>query len=329
MSTMDCADIKALLSGLIDDELDQETRHLAERHLGGCKNCRTLIDEAESLDKMICLDAEMDSQGASLPAGFEEAVLREIAAPVFNVPYLHRWSTWVGWAAAAASLALALTIWVTDRSTFIQQQETPAVAHQTPIESLMLAGDDPWIAGEEYTPSFEPRPPRTINTVYTRPVFGNLMAPSADTFALYASPMTSDEQSPAPPEAEVTEIVKEIPSKASPLITPPSISESNSQTLFAASLLLEMIAEADMTSFKDIEMARRILEYDQLLPRLAATRATLAPEDRPAVFASEAILIRISEGPFDLNDLRELCQTVEQMNLAQRLNALSRRGRSA
>ena len=44
---MDCTDIKAMLSGLVDDELDAPTRHQAERHLANCKACRSLVSEAE------------------------------------------------------------------------------------------------------------------------------------------------------------------------------------------------------------------------------------------------------------------------------------------
>ena len=43
MTTMQCPDIKALLSGLVDDEIDGETRHLAERHIATCRPCRALL----------------------------------------------------------------------------------------------------------------------------------------------------------------------------------------------------------------------------------------------------------------------------------------------
>ena len=73
MTTMDCADIKALLSSLIDDEVDPETRHLTERHISGCSSCRSLMNEAESLDRLIALDGELPFD--QLPVGFEDSVL--------------------------------------------------------------------------------------------------------------------------------------------------------------------------------------------------------------------------------------------------------------
>ena len=55
---MDCTDVKALLSGLVDDEVDGDVRHAAERHIAGCAGCRTLLDEAEALDALIRAETE-------------------------------------------------------------------------------------------------------------------------------------------------------------------------------------------------------------------------------------------------------------------------------
>lgn len=114
MRSMDCTDIKALLSGLVDDELDADTRYDAERHLGQCKTCRQLIDEAEALDELVRADLET-LEPSSLPAGFEDAVLRQTVYTTHSRPYSHQWTTWTGWVAAAACLALAFTIWIADR----------------------------------------------------------------------------------------------------------------------------------------------------------------------------------------------------------------------
>ena len=58
MDTMDCTDIKALLSGLVDGVVPDGQRHVAERHLAGCGTCRGLLDEAEAVNRLIVLDAE-------------------------------------------------------------------------------------------------------------------------------------------------------------------------------------------------------------------------------------------------------------------------------
>ena len=78
MRSMDCTDIKVLLSGLIDDELDAQTRHLAERHLAECTDCRNIMNEAEALTGFIALEAEEGGAGA-LPEGFAGAVLSRTA----------------------------------------------------------------------------------------------------------------------------------------------------------------------------------------------------------------------------------------------------------
>jgi hypothetical protein len=112
---MDCTDIRALLSGLIDDEVDAPARHAAERHLAECPRCRSLIDEAEALDELVHADvaSRIDSRG--LPTGFEGAVIGRTLYENGRGGYLRHWTTWAGWVAAAAALALSVTLWVQDR----------------------------------------------------------------------------------------------------------------------------------------------------------------------------------------------------------------------
>ena len=109
---MDCTDIKAILSGLVDDEIDRDTRHDAERHLATCQPCRSLVNEAEGLNALIALDGK-SMIASSLPEGFESAVL---ARTVYPQTYKFRerrrmWTNTVGWLAAAACLTLASLIW--------------------------------------------------------------------------------------------------------------------------------------------------------------------------------------------------------------------------
>jgi hypothetical protein len=124
---MDCTDIKALLSGLVDDEVDTEIRHAAERHLAGCATCRGLIDEAESLDALLQAEFESLTPGPDRIAAMTAAVLahREPRA------YLQQWTTWAGWIAAAAALVLAITIWVADRRAGVRGiADTPVVVNE-------------------------------------------------------------------------------------------------------------------------------------------------------------------------------------------------------
>ena len=75
METLDCTDIKALLSGLIDDRVDPATRHRAERHMAECKTCRTLLDEAEAAEAMVVASVSALGEGGTLPEEFEANVL--------------------------------------------------------------------------------------------------------------------------------------------------------------------------------------------------------------------------------------------------------------
>ena len=112
---MDCTDIKVILSGLVDDEIDPETRHDAERHLATCRDCRALVNEAESLNAMIAVESASMASSSALPEGFEAAVLgRTVYADglKFNG---RRWTTWLGWMAAAAVLGVSTIIAIVDR----------------------------------------------------------------------------------------------------------------------------------------------------------------------------------------------------------------------
>ena len=113
MDTMDCTDIKALLSGLVDGVVPDGQRHVAERHLAGCGTCRGLLDEAEAVNRLIVLDAESGGRDG-LPPGFMAAVLDRTVHAATHDRGRGGWTSWLGWLAAAASLLLAASLWVTN-----------------------------------------------------------------------------------------------------------------------------------------------------------------------------------------------------------------------
>lgn len=102
-----CEDVEALISGIVDGELDRDTRHAAELHLQNCPACRAKVNQAEALDGLVAAAGERQGPDV-LPERVRLGVIgavdrdraRTLRHPVF---------AWSGWALAAA-LALLLTV---------------------------------------------------------------------------------------------------------------------------------------------------------------------------------------------------------------------------
>jgi hypothetical protein len=270
---MDCTDIKAILSGLVDDELASDVRHDAERHLVECKPCRSLVNEAEGVNELIAIDAHAMIAPA-LPEDFEAAVLsRTVFARSFSLQERQRrWTSYVGWLAAAACLGLAGLIWTMDRQIATQNH----VAHND---------------------ANEPRMPAV--SYYTGSNLQNRTYEGAQPVNYVSFTNRSDNDG-----------------------------DEDADALESASMLLSMIAEADLNSFTDVECVRRAAEYDRLLPRLARARQEVTSSDRPVVLAAESVLLRAVNGPLSIDDLRELNQSVKQMDLSHAVHDISSRMRT-
>jgi hypothetical protein len=327
--SMDCTDIKVLLSGLIDDELDAETRHLAERHIAECRTCRALIDEAEAAHQLIAAEAQAAVEPDRLPEGFIGSVL---SRTVYDEPSPRGqsggWVNWLGWMAAAACLVLAIAIWALDRR---------------PLAGRLASGPAPVIKAPP--PATTPNVIQTVyNTMGRSWTFDGELAP--DALALPGagaadSDATVDDESTSP-AAMVGSAAQETPKAAAAAMAMgagvsakdagdadalgvPPISRTDAETLDGTALLLQLLLTGDDDSFAEIESIRRVAEYDELPARLAEARDRLAPSDRPAVFAAESILWRIVHGPLSLDDVRDLRRTVTESDLAAQLEAMSGR----
>ena len=307
MSELDCKDIKALLSGYIDGELDQSTRHQADRHLAGCAPCQNLVEETERLNTLIALDAQRTMWPAGLPAGFEDKVLGQtIYAEAYQFAG-RSWTSWLGWVAAAACLLLAASIWFLNLGSLNHQGGTIALAPNKPVEQPMYAFHDNSRAGRSWT--YEGTMPLESLVSARKPSISeadheNIELVSNDHEAVIVqTPFTR----PAPDVLE-------------------PIAEDDAQTLYATSNLLAMLAHADVNSFADVERIRAIAEYDDLLARLAESRDRLNVEDRPAVLAAESVLLRVVNGPLSTDDLLSLHNTVASLELADQIEAISERG---
>ena len=307
--TFDCTDIKATLSGLVDDQVDAETRHLAERHLASCAACRALVSEAEGLDDLIAMDASMLAP-ATLPSGFADAVLnRTVFARAYEQAGWN-WTSWLGWVAAAACLTLAASIWILDRQTLPRSSTAGSEFAMNHAEgrqpSRLAAANDSGLRSWTFDGSLEPSVFRASNAEYV----------AVDShFALDDATRDSIDEQLA--------LAQPSPSAVSDMLKRSAISPADSDTLHNTAVLIDMLGDSDLSNFADVNRVREIAAYDELPERLADVRARLRPADRATVMAAESILLRIVNGPMDLNDLRMLRETAVSLRLATQIGAIS------
>jgi len=119
MTRISCDDIAALLSGLLDGEIDERLRHEVEIHLAGCRTCRGLLDEAEEADMLVRALLEEESSASGWNTDLENRILRSTTGregwevgrgPAGRRIRRLRRFAWSGWVAAAASVALAVVL---------------------------------------------------------------------------------------------------------------------------------------------------------------------------------------------------------------------------
>jgi len=335
MKHMDCQDIGALLSALVDDQVDAATRHRAERHLAGCASCRARLDQAERLDAALSeQNGTMHGGGAALPAGFEAAVLERARADQRN--WRQTMMTWTGWVAAAACLMLAIMIWAFDRNMWINQNAPMAMGDGLPADTAPPDADqsasepivrtagyqrrswtfDGELPGEllpEFSAARKSDDETTLQPTLGDPAEG-LLDP-----AFEQSRSVDHEPAAAGEAGEISRAAAALNDGNS------NLTRDDAQTLHSVSLLLELLESADQSSFAEIERIRQIVEYDNLLTRLQSLRDRLRPEDRPVVLAAEGLLLRIARGPVTQEDVHVLGTDAAKLELASRLQAISTR----
>lgn len=348
MTSIDCTDIKAILSPYIDGELDDHTRHLAERHLGECVHCRSLVDQAEQLDALIAADVE-----ASTPAGLTPHFIGAVMArTVYAEPRPLRFTgrkiaTWTGWFAAAAAFALAAGIWIdqnmrpvtvtissNESASQTSQDSSFAVAEAPSAEAPRnerALDDDFYAAGIDLqSRTFEGAlPAAAFRTVARSQSVPESVEPAAPREVVLASVMPiEDETSMAAlltPQAAMVTPRRAETTLAQAMINAPTIEREDADVLYTASILMHLLTSADSRSFADVEHVRQVVEVDNLLPRLTEARDRLQPADRPAVFAAESVLTRVTQGPLDSNDVLSLRDTVATLNLSSELGEITHR----
>jgi len=321
---MDCTDIKVLLSGLVDDELDAETRHAAERHLAECEHCRALVDEAETLNQLVVAEAEWSAPSENLPENFVGGVLNRTswAGRLRHVGGAG-WINWLGWLAAAACLVLAVTIWALDHRWLplpadrgdhpVAQRPASTPHHLRSVSHPYQARGRSWVFEGEVSDAAlaaHARPEPEADDDTHRPVGQTPPAP-ASTIGAQSALVPSD---PSPlGDAQPTVTTRQHD----------TITREDAETLDATALLLQMLLVSKPDSFADVERIRQIAEYDELLHRLADARSRLRALDRGVVFAAEGVLLRIVHGPINQDDLRALRDDVQDADLPARLTMIS------
>lgn len=290
MHDIDCIDVKALLSGFVDDELDPAVRHLVERHLGGCAACAALVDEAESIGLLLAAEAE-----AARPAGLRpELVGAVLARTVRSAPPRRRpVVAWLGWVAAAAALGLAATLWLADPAAPLPIESVAGRDAGVLPHPVALTAEAPrsatWFDPEAAAALREPAPRRLPTgpvILANHPVLDGHEA---------ASPGTAGAR-PADPEIRAV--------------------------LRATEAVVEMLLLARADTFEDVEWLREVVEYDELTPRLADARRRLPATAAPALLAAESVLLRLVQGPLESADVRRLQAAIAESDLVAQLRAV-------
>ncbi len=296
-ANMDCTDVKALLSAIIDGELPADDRHRAERHLAECAGCRSLVSETEHADTLVAAAVARSGPADRLPDGFEGRVL---AATVFADERrgVDRWRSWLGWLAAAASIVLAVVLWPFGHTNVADPDagSTVVVATYPPAPEL-----GSWTL-EEQPVKRAPATRLVVNEIAYYDGNGDGVAK--------AGPW----QTPAVVRAAADAIA---------IDNADSLSRDDLETIESVSMVLSILENADDRSFADVEQARRITEYEQLLPRLAETRGQLPVAYRPVLLAAESMLYRVVRGPMNLEDVRELRNSIARLDLPDQIDAIT------
>ncbi len=312
MTELDCKDIKALLSGLIDGELDDTKRHQAERHLADCKPCRDTVSEAETLNNLLVMEAQHSA--AKLPASFENAVLRQTVYAEAYAFAGRRWTSWLGWVAAAACLGLATSMW------FVNRQLT---TYPDQIARAPGSNDNSTSRTSAYTPGLGGKSWTYPGSLPAELISGSNSREFSATGEAYRA---VDEQL-----ASIMPVRLTNQSSRSVTSSPQTDlgTEEDAHALSTASNLLDMLSRADVKSFADVEYIRQIAVYDDLLNRLTDSRSRLQMADRPAVMAAESILLRVVNGPLSEEDLQLLRESAKSLDLSRQLQSINDRWQPA
>jgi len=321
----DCKDLGAVLSGLVDDVLDAQTRHAAERHLVACAGCTARVEEAERFNDLL---AEGIHVSDSLPEGFADAVLAATTRRdrfVFRQP---RWMAWSGWMAAAATFLLAASLLYFDnRNTARNDGLTPGGVGNSGIAGANRNNNDaapPSRGWDDYYASADQfrsqvRNPVIPKTVAASAMMHTVVNPRGEGGGGIAA--NGGDAGDAMTVSNTSGLEEESSVSIAPA-PQAGLSRDDQDTLYATANVLDHLFDFDVTSLRVAEQMREIVVYDELLARLADVRSRVKPEDRMKLGAAESMLYRVVNGPVSVDDLAQMKDDAARLELIPHLERL-------
>ena len=336
----ECADVAAVLSGLVDDVVSANVRHQAERHMVTCASCMQLLDEAEAMDSLLAVSMD---EVQELPEGFEAAVLNATTRSHALQPLKYKWFARSGWLAAAASLALAGYVWI-NPATSSNNTNNPAgtVAdlnnnlndkntHLDPASNSFVNAAD----GNMNFVSYYPLGSEVVSSPME-----NYLEPIDENFIPVDAHVSTADDKPSADHATATAVrsfdsftpalgLESAKSSAIVLDRPmffngqPRLFRDDKDTLHRVAEVLEMLIDFEGGSLKTAEEMRKIIELENLLSRSEIARGRIAAEHQFTLLNAESILYRIVYGPiaeFDLREMRDAARTVDLIGRIDRLS---------
>lgn len=319
---MDCKDIAALLSGLIDATVEADVRHRAERHLAACMACAELLNKAESLDAMMMVGLD---EVEEFPEGLERAVLAQTTRAGAIRLGGHRWFAITGWLAAAASLALAATVWMTqggsaDPGGDVVAKGGPRGDQFGGVRGVGSDGDI--IAQQASYYTMRPEQRSALSDAYLVMHENEIVAEQPSSVGAGANSGVLTALALGVESATSSAVVLDRPMYFTGKLR---LRRDDEETLIHLAELLEQLEAFDGGSMKIVDDLRRTIESEDLIARVDRTRQRLAEEQRFSIYAAESILWRLVNGPVDEGDVGEMHQMMQSLDLVSRIDRISGR----
>ncbi|MGI9012712.1 MAG: anti-sigma factor family protein [Phycisphaerales bacterium] len=344
---LDCTDISVLMSGLLDDQLDADVRHLAERHLASCPACRKSLDQAEMFEADLAAALrEVDE----IPDGFEAAVLSSTTrSGPMHITARSRWFNTTGWLAAAAAITIAAVGWMNPFNSSNDAQ--PGLAGGKGVVELagtndamrsrsgngamnVARNDDRGSETVSVFASYYPLGAEVISAPmdrYLEPIKGTFMplknaaavSDGGKTISATTESAFANVQQPALGFENATSSAVVLDRPMYFTGNSPRVFREDQETLKRVAEVLQMLAAYEGESMKPAEDMRRIIESDNLLKRLERSRQRIAPEHRFVLLNAESILWHIVEGPIAEVDLREMRDAARTLDITGRIERIA------